>query len=283
MKGIASSVIRFDGILRALFKLLVVAFAVLPFLWLLISSFKPVSELFSPVPRLIIDQPTFEHYVWSFGRTGANLAPYLRNTVIITIGSILLTVALSAFAGYSISRYRFPGRWFVVVLLVFSQMFQGPSIMVAWYRMAHTLGILNTHLVLVLIYCTQTIPVASFLFAGYVRSIPIEIEEAGLIDGANRVTLLRRIVIPLLRPFVVAVAIYTAIIAWNDYQYSLVLTSSRSAQNVQVALANLMQSMGSQNWGGIMASAVIVTLPVVIFFTLVQGRLVTGLTQGAGK
>lgn len=269
--------------MRGLFKLFVVAFAVLPFLWLLISSFKPVSELFSRVPRLIIDQPTFEHYVWSFGRTGANLAPYLRNTAIITVGSIAVTVALSAFAGYSISRYRFPGRWFVVVLLVFSQMFQGPSIMVAWYRMAHTLGILNTYLVLILIYCTQTIPVASFLFAGYVRSVPIEIEEAALMDGANRLTLLRRIVIPLLRPFVVAVAIYTAIIAWNDYQYSLVLTSSRSAQNVQVALANLMQSMGSQNWGGIMASAVIVTLPVVIFFTLVQGRLVTGLTQGAGK
>jgi ABC-type glycerol-3-phosphate transport system permease component len=270
-------------VIRLLILALVIFFALFPFLWMLISSFKPRDELFTEVPSLLIQNPTFENYVWAMGPTGADLPPFFFNTIIITVFAVIMTVIIATLAGYALARFKFPGVFVVTGLFIFSQLFQGPAIMVAWYRMASLFGILNSRLVLVLIYGTSTIPISTFLVAGYVRSVPHELEQAALIDGANRLQLIFYVVFPLLRPFLVAVSTYASILVWNDYQYALVLTSTPAAQTVQIAVANLMESMGAQNWGGIMASGVIVSLPVVIFFAIVQRNLISGLTQGAMK
>lgn len=262
---------------------MVIAFTIFPFLWLAVSAFKPKEELFTRIPSLFIRNPTFNNIIWAFGDSSGDLLPFFGNSVIITLFTIVVTIALSYLAAYALARYKFPGITFVIGLLIFSQMFQGPSIMVAWYKMAQALGLINTRIVLVLIYCTSTIPISTVLLSGFIRSIPRELDEAAMIDGASKAQTLRIIIFPLLRPFLVSVAIYSAIIAWNDYQYALILTTSKRATTVQVALANLMDSMGSQNWGGIMATALIITVPVVLFFSLVQKNLIAGLTQGSVK
>ncbi|GHV92316.1 ABC transporter permease [Spirochaetia bacterium] len=270
-------------IISYILLLLIVAFTLFPFLWLLVSAFKPREEIFARIPSLIIKAPTLNNMRWALGRSNGDLIPFFWNSIVITLITIVVTILLSYFAAYALARYKFTGMVAVFGLLVFSQMFQGPSIMVAWYKMAQFMRIVNTKTVLVLIYCTGTIPISTVLLSGFIQSIPKELDEAAMIDGASRVQILGRIILPLLTPFLVSVSIYAAIIAWNDYQYALILTSSQKASTVQIALANLMESMGSQNWGGIMATALIITLPVVVFFAFIQKNLITGLTQGAVK
>ena len=266
-----------------LLVLLIVCFTLFPFLWLMVSAFKPKEEIFSRIPSLLIKNPTLDNMRWALGPSNGDLIPFFGNSVIVTFFTIFITILLSYFAAYALARYKFTGMVFVFGLLMFSQMFQGPSIMVAWYKMAQFMGIVNTRTVLVLIYCTSTIPISTVLLSGFIQSIPRELDEAAMIDGASKIQLLGRIILPLLTPFLVSVSIYAAIISWNDYQYALILTSSKRASTVQISLANLMESMGSQNWGGVMATALIVALPVVIFFSIIQKNLITGLTQGAVK
>jgi ABC-type glycerol-3-phosphate transport system permease component len=266
-----------------IFILLIVCFTLFPFLWLLVSAFKPREEIFSRIPSLLVRAPTLDNIRWALGPSSGDLIPFFGNSIIVTLITIVVTIFLAYFAAYALARYKFTGMAVVFGLLLFSQMFQGPSIMVAWYKMAQFLRIVNTRMVLVLIYCTGTIPISTVLLSGFIRSIPKELDEAAMIDGASKVQILGRIILPLLAPFLVSVSIYAAIISWNDYQYALILTSSQKASTVQIALANLMESMGSQNWGGIMATALVITLPVVVFFAFIQRNLIAGLTQGAVK
>ena len=155
--------------------------------------------------------------------------------------------------------------------------------MIPWYKMAAALGILNTKLVLILIYGTFTIPIGVWLMEGFFAAIPKELEESACVDGCGHLRTFFKIILPLTLPGLVAVAIYSFILCWNDYQYALILTNSMKAKTIQVGIAELMDSMGKQNWGGIMASGVIVTLPVIALFAVVQRYLIGGLTQGSVK
>ncbi|MDR2144567.1 MAG: carbohydrate ABC transporter permease [Treponema sp.] len=271
------------GIAAYALILLIVFFTLFPVFWLLVSAFKPKEEIFTVIPSFMIKNPTLDNIKWALSPSSGDFMPFFVNSIVITVFTIIVTIVLSYFAAYALARYKFRGMAVVFGLLMLSQMFQGPSIMVAWYKMAQFMKIVNTRMVLVLIYCTATIPISTVLLSGFVRSIPKELDEAAMIDGASKIQILARVILPLLTPFLVSVSIYAAIISWNDYQYALILTSSKKASTVQISLANLMSSMGSQNWGGIMATALIITLPVVVFFAVIQKNLITGLTRGAVK
>ena len=172
---------------------------------------------------------------------------------------------------------------FLVVFILIAQMFQGPVIMIPWYRMAARMGILNTRTVLLLIYLTATIPICVWLMSGFVKSIPVELEEAAAIDGCGHFGTFMRIILPLLKSGLVSITIYAFIIAWNDYQYAMILTNSTRAKTVQLCIGELMGSMGVINWGGIMACGVIVAVPVIVLFACIQKYLIEGLTAGAIK
>ncbi|MGQ9473238.1 MAG: carbohydrate ABC transporter permease [Candidatus Caldatribacteriaceae bacterium] len=261
----------------------IMVFTLFPFFWLVFNSFKPSREIFTSRPTLNIQNPTLENYQWALGPKGANLGRYLLNSIFTATLASLMTIIFATTAGYALGRFHFPGRDSIAVFLILSQMFQGPLIMVPWYKMASTLGIINTRLVLVLIYGTATIPTCAWLMSGFYSNIPKDLEEAAMIDGCSITLAFFRVILPLVIPAIVATGLYSFIIAWNDYQYALILTSSDFSKTVQVGLAELMGFFGKTSWGGIMASGVLTSLPVVILFIAIQRYLIEGLTSGAVK
>lgn len=262
---------------------IVMLFTLFPFLWMVLCSFKPAVEIFAPVPTLRISNPTLENYTWALGPTGANLPRYIANSLLAAGLTSLMTAFFALTGGYALGRIEFPGRDAIGILLILSQMFQGPLIMVPWYRMASLFGIVNTKLVLVLIYGTATIPIAVWMMSGFYSNIPKDLEEAAAIDGCSPFMAFWKIIFPLAIPGLVATILYSFIVAWNDYQYALILTSSDRAKTVQVGIAELMGFFGKTSWGGIMASGVMASLPVIILFAFIQRYLIEGLTAGAVK
>lgn len=274
---------KLNPVIRYLLLFLVMVFILFPFLWLVVSSFKSTDQIFDPVPSWIIRDFTFRHYIWMLSPSGGNLAHYLYNSLVVTLSSMVVTMFFALTAGYAVAKYRFPGRFLFLALLFVTQMFQGPLIMVPWYRMASFLGIIDTKLVLVLIYGTITIPIAVFMMSGFFRTVPKELEEAAYIDGCSKLQTLLKIDLPLVKPGMVAVSILAFILAWNDYQYALILTSSPRSKTVQIVINDYIQAIGNIDWGGLLAGGVIVTIPVIILFGLAQKYLVEGLTSGALK
>lgn len=262
---------------------IIMIFALGPFAWLVVSSFKPAEEIFQKVPTWYSANFTLANYRWALGPLGANIGKYLQNALVASVLTALMSMLFAALGGYSLARYRFPGYKAVTVVLLLAQMFQGPLIMVPWYRMAATLGILNTKLVLVLIYGTTTIPISVWLMSGFFRSVPRELEEAALVDGCSRLGALWRIILRAAAPGLVATTLFSLVTAWNDYQYALILTSSDKSKTLQVGIAELIGFMGLSNWGGIMASGVLATLPIILAFAYIQKYLIEGLTAGSVK
>ncbi|WP_168735756.1 carbohydrate ABC transporter permease [Cohnella fermenti] len=262
---------------------LLMVFTLLPFAWLIDTTLKPDSEMFSTVPTWIVSSLTWDNYRWALGDTGLQLPRLLLNSIAACGMTALVTGVIACISGYGLARYKVPGAGLVVVLIVLAQMIQGPLIMIPWYKMAAAFSLLNTKTILVMIYGTLTIPVGVWIMSGFFRTLPNELEEAAAIDGAGKWRTLLTVMIPLSLPGLVSISLYAFILGWNDYQYSLILTSSISAKTVQVGIAELMESMGSTNWGGLLASGVIVILPIVVIFAFIQKYLIEGMTAGGVK
>ncbi|MGM1049008.1 MAG: carbohydrate ABC transporter permease [Bacillota bacterium] len=262
---------------------LLMVFTLLPFAWLIVTTLKPDTEMFSTVPTWIVDNLTWDHYRWALGDAGFQLPRLLLNSIIVCGITALITGAVACISGYGLARYKVPGVGLVVALIVLAQMIQGPLIMIPWYKMAAAFSLLNTKAILVMIYGTLTIPVGVWIMSGFFRTIPSELEEAAAIDGAGKWRTLFTVIIPLSLPGLVSITLYAFILGWNDYQYSLILTSSIDAKTVQVGIAELMESMGSTNWGGLLASGVIVILPIIVIFAFIQKYLIEGMTAGSVK
>ena len=237
--------------------LAIVMFIILfPMIWLVLCTFKPNEEIFSSELHILPINPTIDSYIYAFND---------QNKLLLYLGNSLFTAALTA------------------IITMFFAATGGPVIMIPWYKMASAMHILNTKLGLVCIYLTGTIPVCVWMMSGFFKGIAMELEEAAAIDGCSRVRTFWNIILPLAKGGLVAITIYSFILAWNDYQYALILTSSDQAKTVQLIINELIGSIGAINWGGIMAMGVVVTIPVVILFALVQKWLIEGLTSGAVK
>ncbi|MGF7047707.1 ABC-type glycerol-3-phosphate transport system permease component [Paenibacillus sp. DS2015] len=262
---------------------ILMVFTLFPFLWLLDTTFKSTEEMFSSAPTWWISNFTLEHYTWALGEHGMNIGKLLYNSIVVCSLTALCTGLIACVSGYGLARFKVPGISLVVILFVLAQMIQGPLIMIPWYKLASAFSLLNTKTVLVLIYNTMTIPVAVWIMSGFFKSVPKELEEAAYMDGSTKLNTLFKIMVPMALPGLISVSMYSFILGWNDYQYSLILTNSLSAKTVQVGIAEVMESMGAANWGGILASGVIVILPIIIIFSFIQRLLIEGLTAGGIK
>lgn len=251
-----------------------------PFLWMLSTSLKQSSEVFASPPTLVPRQLTLGNFARLLTET--NFATYFGNSLRVSLATVALTLGVSAIGAYGLTRFRFPGRETVAGLILLTYMFAPIMVIIPFYILVKQLGLVNTHLALVLSYTTFCLPFCLWLLRAFFQSVPLELEEAALVDGAHRGRAVWHVVLPLALPGIIAAGIFTFILAWNDFLFALVLISSDELKTLPVGVNDLFNAT-IVDWGMIMAAGVMITLPTVGFFAGVQRYLIRGWGSGGLK
>jgi multiple sugar transport system permease protein len=252
----------------------------IPFYWMFATSLKHDKEIYGYEATLIPEKPTVANYI-----TIIKDSPYLlflRNSTVVAVSSTLLSIIIACLGGYAIARLNFPGRALLARLLVCTYLVPGSLLFIPLFAIMSTLHLTDTLSGLTIAYLGADVPFCTWLLMGYFRSVPVELEEAALVDGCNRVTALIRIVLPVCLPALVVVTFFSFTRSWNEFLYAYVFTSTNKARTITTGLVNFM-SADVFYWGPLMASTVISALPPVIMFLLLQRWVVKGLTLGAVK
>lgn len=255
------------------------AFALLPILWGLSTSFKSEAAVLSD-PSWIPQVFTWENYRLVLFESRVPL--YLLNSVIVAGLTVLLTIVVSIFGAYAAARFRFRGRTTSLFLILMTSMIPGIAILVPLYFLAVSLGVYDTYLVMIVIYTAWQIPTVIWMLKGFFESIPASIEEAGRVDGASHWRIMLQLVFPLARPGIAAAAVIAFVYVWNDFLIASTMISTDERRLVSVGLYNYLSQYGIV-WGQLMAAVVVTLLPIVLVFSIMERRIVAGLSAGATK
>lgn len=260
--------------------LLLAAFCILPFFWILSTSLKPDDAIFSITPQWIPAQPTLVHFQQLLN--GTPFARYFLNSVIVSTVTAFWSVLVGICSAYAFSRYRFAGRgfWFRIVLSL--QIFPYVVLVIPLYVLLYRLHLIDSYWGLIIAYATFSLPFAVYMLKGYLDSVPRELDEAAQIDGCSTFTALLRVVLPAAMPGVIATFLFSFVTAWNEYLFALTFITSTDMRTLPLGLALFFGEFTTQ-WGLIMAAAVTTSLPVVLIFLFLQRYLVAGWTAGATK
>jgi multiple sugar transport system permease protein len=256
------------------------AFTAFPLLWMASTAFKVSNEIFATPPSLWPRTFTLANIERLFAET--RFLTYLLNSLTVALSTAGLTLIVSTPAAYSLTRFRFAGREKLAALILFTYMFAPIMIIIPFYVMMRFLGLNNTHLGLVLAYTAFCLPFNLWLLRTFFQSIPVDIEQAALIDGANRLQAVVYVVVPLALPGVVATGIFTFILAWNDYIFARVLIGADELKTLPVGIADLYNA-SVVDWGMIMAAGLLVIVPVLAVFVFIQKYMVAGWGAGGVK
>jgi N,N'-diacetylchitobiose transport system permease protein len=262
----------------------VFVFAVFPVYWMVSTAFKSSEQIFTtdfiPFPT----DPTLDHLkrVFTEGVAGHSIWRYLLNSSIVALGTVLIGAVFSLLAATAVARFRFRGRASFLVLLLIVQMVPGEALLIPLFIMVRRAGLYDQLFGLIVVNVAMTLPFAIWMLRTFVAAVPRELEEAAWIDGASRFTTFWRVLFPLVAPGLVATSIFSFITAWNEFVFALTLINDQGTYTMPVALRYFV-SQRSVDWGGIMAASTLMTIPVIIFFLLVQRRMVSGLVAGAVK
>ena len=259
--------------------ILFLIFILFPFYWTFVTSVKSDAELHSLTVVYWPQQPTFAAYEHLFGQF--NFLDPMKNSLIVAVITTIVSLTVSTLAAYAFSRFRFVGRKPLMVLFLTNNMFPTVLLLIPLYTIMRQINLLYTPWALVLSYTTFTIPFSVWLLNGYLQDLPLSMEEAAMIDGANRPTAFIRIVLPILLPCLLATGVYIFMQSWNEYTFAVLFTNKNN-RTIPVALKMLIGQMGVQ-WDLITAGGIITVIPVCIMFFFAQKRLVAGLTAGAVK
>lgn len=227
----------------------------------------PTDPTWANFNRVLFDRPFFT---------------WLLNSAVVSVSTTLLGVFLACTSAYALSRFRFPGRSGAMLSFLVVQMFPGVLMMIPLYLIVDSLGLLDQLLGLVLVYATTAIPFCVWMLKGYFDTIPRELEEAAVMDGAGPAMIFWRIVMPLSLPAVAVTALFSFMTAWNEFILAAVFMNSESKYTLPVGL-KLMVGAYSTEWGNFAAAAILVSIPVVALFFALQKQLVGGLTAGGVK
>lgn len=250
----------------------------IPFFWMFMASVKTNKEIyqdFTILPR----QWTWIHY---YDLLTGHYSKWMRNSTVVSVGATLLSIILGSFGAYAITRLQFRGRTIIARGLVFTYLLPASLLFIPLFQIVANVGLSNSIFSLMLVYPSFTLPFCTWMLMSYFKNIPVELEEAALIDGCGRLGVLFRIVLPLAAPALVVVCLFSFTNAWNEFLYALVFISSRENQTVTVGMA-LMQGEDVFYWGRMMAGALLTALPPVIMYTLAQRMVIRGLTMGGVK
>jgi len=257
----------------------IVLFALGPYLWMALTSIKQESTLFAPERRFLPAVATLENYVRLFSKT--TFLENLGHSLIVALGTMALGLAVSITAAYAFSRFRFPGRRILMLQFLLINMFPIVLLIIPLFIIMRNVGLLDTHLGLVLAHSTFSIPFATWMMISYFDAIPRTLDEAAMVDGCSPVGAMLRVVLPLTMPGIIATGIYIFITSWNEYLYASVLAGQK-VRTLTVAVQTLVGEYEIA-WGLLTAAGVVGALPVTVLFMLIQRRLVAGMTQGAVK
>jgi N,N'-diacetylchitobiose transport system permease protein len=261
-----------------------VAFSVLwlfPVYWMVNTAFKPRSEAMTTTPLFLPKSPTLENFHSALTQSG--FASGLANSLLVAGGTVALAIVLGIFAAAALSRFRFRGRRAVMVGILIVQMLPGTALLIPTFLVFNRIGLLGTYLGLVLAYVAMVLPFSIWVMRGFFVAIPTEIQEAAHLDGATTWQTLTRILFPLVVPGVIATSVFAFIAAWNDYLIAYTFMKDQSHYTLPVWLASFTNPLTGTDYGGQMAGSVAFCLPVVVFFLLVQRKLVSGVSAGAVK
>ncbi|MET8756378.1 ABC transporter permease subunit [Lentzea sp. NPDC004782] len=256
--------------------------AVFPVFWVLVTSFKPDARAVEPTPKLF-NESSLDNYARILAGEKGSFLSWFGNSVLIALLTTVIAVFLSATTGYAASRFRFPGKRGLMMLFLVVQMFPFAVLIVPLYNILLLLGLQGLSIGLVLVYCTTAVPFCTYMLKGYFDTIPSDIDEAGRVDGLSPFGVFWRLVLPLARPGLAVTSFYAFLTAWGEVAFaSALLSAADKSKTLAVGLQVFVQQNRTE-WGHLAAASILVAIPAVAVFYLVQRFLVTGLASGAVK
>lgn len=260
--------------------LLFIIITLAPFYWILVTSLKTSTEVFAKPMTYWPKELTFENYTNLFQNLGFDT--YFKNSLIVAVATTAVVSLLALIGGYAMSRYRFKGKGFVYVLLLFTQMFPAVVLMIPLFQTMNQLRLINTLTSLIITCSVTNLPFCLFMMMGYYNSIPRSLEEAAQVDGCSLLGAVFRILLPTMRPSIVATGAYAFINSWNIFTYATAFITRKEKYTIPLAL-NFFQGEFSTNYSGLAAGCVVALVPVLIIFVFIQKNLSGGATAGAVK
>lgn len=276
---------------RCLFPLLLLVVGIIivdfPLYWMSVTSIRSETEIFSESGSSFVPyRPTMENYKAVFGgkvfAQTFNFPRYLWNSTITSLGATLVTLFIATLGGYSLARYKFPMSNFISSTILFVYMFPGMIFAIPLLRFVQKIGLYDSLVALILVFTTFAVPFGIWMMQSYFKTVPKEVEECALIDGCTPIRVLLHISLPMAIPGVIATAVYTFILVWNDLLYPLIFVRTDANKTLTVGISGMVYG-DLTPWGGIMTASVLSSVPVVLLFVFLQKYLVKGLTAGAVK
>jgi ABC-type glycerol-3-phosphate transport system permease component len=261
-------------------SVLLVFVCLFPFWWMVLSSVKTLRELYTVPPIWWPEMPTWDNYRKVLFES--NIPRYFLNSIVISVGSTALALVLAIFASYGFARFKFKGKPLLQSLVLVGQLLPTAAIIVPLFITLRVLGLVNTYWGLILVYMIITLPLSVWMLTSYFKNIPVELDEAAIIDGASRLGCLFRITLPLSLPGLASVMVYAFVTTWNEFIFALCFATDSSVKTLPIGLAEFSTEFNT-DWGAVMAASVVMTLPIAILFLSMQRLFVGGLTAGATK
>jgi ABC-type glycerol-3-phosphate transport system permease component len=258
---------------------LLLVIILLPFFWMLSVSLKPIDEPFAIPARLWPQNPTLDNYKTAFQ---PEFRRYFLNSAIVSVSTIIISISVGLLAAYSFSRFNIPGFAVLLVGILLAQMFPVATIIIPIFKIVRDLELLNTYIALIIAYLTITLPVSIWMLIGFISHIPRDLEDAALIDGATRLQAFLQVVVPLARPGIMATAVWIIVVTWQEFMFALAFTQTRDMRTVSVGMSDFIGQYGIR-YGELMASSVMVSIPLIVVFFFLQRHFVAGITAGATK
>ncbi len=258
---------------------------VFPVYWMVNTSFLPGNRIrgeqlaFFPGPGDF----TLRNYSSAMSSSRAPFEPAVMNSLGTTFLTLVVTLVLGFAAALALTRFRFRGRRTFIVLILVIQMIPGEAMIISMFRIIDSWQLLNQVAGLALVYVAGVLPFTIWTLRGFVSGIPRELEEAAMIDGCSESRAFWKVTFPLLAPGLVATGVFAFIQAWNEFTMALVLMQRPESMTLPLWLRTFLQATQATNWGAVMAASVLVAVPSVVFFLIVQGRMTSGLVAGAVK
>jgi N,N'-diacetylchitobiose transport system permease protein len=264
----------------------VVLFAlfVFPVYWMVNTSFQPNNDVRGSEVHFFPDNFTLRNYetvIFDPGRTP--FLPAAANSLIVTLLTVIIALVFAFLASVAVTRFRFKSRRAFILTILVIQMIPGEAMIVSVFRVIDGWQLLNTIAGLTIVYIATVLPFTIWTLRGFVNGVPVELEEAAMIDGCSRAGAFWRVTFPLLAPGLIATGVFGFIQAWNEFIMALVLNARPEMMTLPVWLRTFLVANGTTNWAGIMAGSTLMAIPVIVFFLIVQGRMTSGLVSGAVK